>query len=102
VGAAVKGSTVNGWTYFEHKITGVTSVSVGATGSVDELRMYPDDAQMKTYTYSQGIGCTSVCDENNQVQYYQYDGLGRIICVRNMDGYILNYYQYKMQSIVNQ
>lgn len=102
VGAAVKGSTVNGWTYFEHKITGVTSVSVGSTGSVDELRMYPDDAQMKTYTYSQGIGCTSACDENNQIQYYQYDGLGRIICVRNMDGYILNYYQYKMQSIVNQ
>ncbi|MBS1655070.1 MAG: hypothetical protein JSU05_09505, partial [Bacteroidetes bacterium] len=40
-GYPISGRSVNGWTYFEHKITGQTSVSLSGTGWVDEVRLYP-------------------------------------------------------------
>ncbi len=61
----IQGKTTNGWTYFEHTVTGVTTVTVSGTGSIDELRLYPSTAQMSTYTYTPLLGLTSACDADN-------------------------------------
>jgi YD repeat-containing protein len=97
-----KSVTVNGqtWTYYEHQISGgATGITVSGSGLIDELRLYPQNAQMTTYTYSPVIGVTSQCDVNNRITYYEYDGLGRLKLVRDQDGNIIKTidYHYKNQ-----
>lgn len=88
----VTGKTINGWTYYEHKVVnpsgGLVTVS-GTNGIIDELRLYPAEAQMTTYTYEPLIGMTSQCDINNRITYYEYDGFGRLTLVRDQDKNVL-------------
>lgn len=96
--ASVTGKTVtlNGtsWTYYEHTVTGVTTVTVSGTSNIDELRLYPKYAQMTSYTFDPIVGMTSQCDVNNRVSYYDYDGLGRLKDIKDQDGNILKTFQY--------
>jgi hypothetical protein len=89
-----QGKTINGWTYFEHTVTGVTSLTVSGSGNIDELRLYPSYSQMTTYTYSPLIGMTTQCDADNRVNYFFYDGYSRLKWVKDQDGNILKTYQY--------
>lgn len=94
-GAPVRGKTINGWTYFEHKVTSVTEVAIPqTTGLIDEIRLYPADAQATTYTYSPLIGMTSVCSSNNTIVYYEYDGLGRLKLIKDQEGNIIKTMEY--------
>jgi YD repeat-containing protein len=95
-GYPIQGKTINGWTYFEHKITGQTTITVSGSGTlyIDELRLYPYSAQMKTYTYNPLIGKTSECDADNRVTYYQYDGFGRLKVLLDQDHNIIKTVQY--------
>jgi YD repeat-containing protein len=98
---ALSGGT---WTYFEHTVTGVSTVTVTGTGVVDELRLYPQNAQMTTYTYSPLVGMTTSCDVDNRVTYYTYDVMGRLRYIRDQDGNILKtiQYHYANQNPVSQ
>lgn len=98
----VKGYTnTAGWTCFEHKVTGVTSVKVTGTGLVDELRLYPVMSQMTTTSYTPLIGVTSQCDVRNLITTYEYDAYGRLKVIRDHDGKVLNLYDYQYQVPVN-
>jgi hypothetical protein len=84
------------FTYYEY-VTKNDASSITISGSqvlIDELRLYPVNAQMTTYTYSPLVGMTSECDENNVITYYEYDALGRLAHVRDQDNYILKKYCY--------
>lgn len=89
-----QGKTINGWTYFEHLVTGTSSVSISGTGSIDEVRLYPSVAQMTSYTYSPLIGITSQCDLDNKITYYFYDSIGRLKWIKDQDGNIVKTFQY--------
>jgi hypothetical protein len=93
-GYPVKGKTIGGWTYYEHKITGQSSVTISGTGYIDELRLYPATAQMTTYTYLPSVGLSSQCDADNRVTYYQYDGFNRLKVLLDQDHNIIKTYQY--------
>lgn len=93
----IQGKTINGWTYFEHSVTGVTTVSVSGIGNIDELRLYPAAAQMTTYTYQPIVGMTSTCDIDNRVTYYSYDAIGRLKVIRDQDGNVVKEYDYQYQ-----
>lgn len=93
-GYPAKGKTVNGWTLYVHKVTGQTSISIIGNGLIDELRLYPADAQMSTYTYDPLIGMTSQTDSGGRTTYYEYDGLGRLNLIRDQDRNILKRYCY--------
>jgi len=93
-GYPVQGKTINGWTYFEHRINGQTSVSLSGSGNIDELRLYPDSAQMTTYSYLPLVGMSSQCDVNNRITYFQYDGFNRLYVVRDQDRNALKKYCY--------
>jgi hypothetical protein len=97
--AHVTGKTINGWTYHEHKVTSVNVAAVTGDGLIDELRLYPANAQMTTYTYQPLLGVTSQCDINNRIAYYEYDALGRLKDMKDQDGNVIKTvdYHYKGQ-----
>lgn len=94
----IKGKTVtiNGttWTYYEHKITGQSSISLTGTGPIDELRLYPADAQMTSYAYAPMLGVTSQDDASGKISYYEYDSLGRLKDIKDQDGNIIKTFDY--------
>ena len=63
-------------------------------GPVDDVRVFPIDALMTTYTYTPLVGMTSQCDVDNRVSYYTYDALGRLKYVRDQDGNIIKTIDY--------
>ena len=96
--AVVQGKTIGGWTYFEHTVSGVSTLTVSGAGDIDELRLYPTTAQMTTYTYTPLVGMTSQCDADNRVTYYQYDALGRMKVVLDQDHNVIKTVQYHYQG----
>jgi YD repeat-containing protein len=90
----ITGRTVSGWTYYEHKITGQTTVTLSGNGWVDEVRLYPMDAQMVTLTYEPLLGISSQCDANNRISYYEYDAFGRLAAIRDQDRNVVKRIRY--------
>lgn len=85
------------WVY--HKRAYLGPVSLGASdGYVDDIRVYPADAQMTTYTYEPLVGLTSATDPNGRATFYEYDALGRLLRVRDEQGRILSQQQYHYAS----
>jgi phenolic acid decarboxylase len=96
---SVAGKTINGWTYYEYTVSGATTITVSGSGYIDELRLYPSNAQMVTYTYTPLLGMTSACDADNKITYYFYDGFGRLKWIKDQDLNIIKIIQYHYQSI---
>jgi YD repeat-containing protein len=95
-------STINGWTYYEHLIaTGATSVAISFSGTcgIDELRLYPANALMTTYTYSPLVGMTSKCDPSGRITYYAYDGVNRLKTIRDQNGNIIKEICYSVGGL---
>jgi hypothetical protein len=64
----------------------------------DDLRFYPMDAQMTTYTYEPLIGITSASDANNKPTFYNYDPFNRLSYVKDHQGNILKKYDYHYKT----
>ncbi|MGF6924640.1 hypothetical protein QFZ48_000140 [Chitinophaga sp. W2I13] len=65
--------------------------------AIDEVRVYPVDAVISTYTYDWMIGLTSQTDVNGNTVFNEYDYLGRLSIVRDQNRNIIrricyNYY----------
>jgi hypothetical protein len=65
--------------------------------AIDEVRVYPTDAVIGTYTYLPSGNISSESDQNGRVKFYEYDGMNRLSIVRDQYGNILkricyNYY----------
>lgn len=71
-----------------------TYYTINLLGQVDEVRFYPQRAQMTSYTYEAGKGITSVTDPNNISIFYFYDEFGRLKIIKDDQGKILKTYQY--------
>jgi hypothetical protein len=93
-GFPIQGKTINGWTYYEDQITGVTSFTLSGSAYIDELRLYPNTALMTTYSYTPLVGKTSECDASNKITYYQYDPYNRLDIVLDQDHNIIKKYCY--------
>ena len=85
--------TRNGWTYYELTLTPdvstaanpkITLSNISATAYVDEVRLYPEGAQMATYTYLPLIGIKSATDAASTTVFYEYDGLQRLVTIRTI------------------
>ena len=87
-------TTANGWTYYEHSTpAGPYAITISGSTSIDELRMYPADAQMITYAYSPD-GLTSIADAKGAISHFEYDYAQRLHNIRDFYGNIVNNYSY--------
>lgn len=91
------------WTYWE----GTFSLSKGNTvkverGSgvplIDELRLFPSDAQMSTVCYDEKLRVQCMTDANGRSSYYSYDGLGRLQYVQDQDGNYVQQFTYHLKD----
>ncbi|ELR70072.1 hypothetical protein C900_04069 [Fulvivirga imtechensis AK7] len=62
---------------------------------IDEIRVYPEGAEMTTYSYDLGVGVSTITDSNNVTSYYDYDDLGRVLEIKDDQGNILKKYKYQ-------
>ncbi|HEU4471642.1 MAG TPA: DUF5977 domain-containing protein [Flavisolibacter sp.] len=97
---------VNGFTYYEWELGADPSGSfftyVSGTGLIDDLRLYPKSARMRTVTYDPLLGKTAECDENNRITFYEYDASGRIAAIKDEKKTIVKMYEYNSISPAKQ
>ena len=86
------------WKYNEQPYT----ANKVLTGPVDDVRVYPVDAQMSTYTHHPFLGITSETDTKGNTLYYEYDELGRLKTIRDNDNKILKQIDYQYQQPITQ
>lgn len=93
------GPTVGGFTFYEYSIPqGTSSLEIAGSGFIDELRVYPQTARMRTVSYDELYGKTSECDENNRITYYEYDDLGRLKMIKDQNKHTVKMYEYNTIS----
>jgi YD repeat-containing protein len=91
----IKRST-NGWTLYEHKIpaiSGSSTMTISGSLNVDELKTYPADALITTYTYDTN-GLAQTTDEKGQISRFEYDEAQRLKNVKDWQGDIVKSYGY--------
>lgn len=69
------------WKYKKVAYTNGMTLTDGT--AIDEVRVYRTDMQIATYTYDTNNGLTSQNDVNGKTEKYTYDGLGRLIVVKD-------------------
>lgn len=62
----------------------------------------PGVAQITTYTFLPGIGVTSETTPAGRTTYFEYDGIGRLKTVKDLNGQIIKHFDYKFQVPVTQ
>ncbi|MFZ6023039.1 MAG: hypothetical protein ACOYVG_01135 [Bacteroidota bacterium] len=96
-----KSYVIEWWSYNGSKwIANQQNYQTGMTiqGTIDNIRIFPSDAQMNTYTYKPLIGIEAEINSNNQVLFYRYDKLGRLKSVVDKDGNILKTFDYQYKQ----
>lgn len=84
------------WKYYRFILNNVTAVNlyVDSDTYIDELRLYPQNARMTSYTYDPLVGVTSISDENGNSTNYTYDSFGRLNYVQDHKDNIVEQYEY--------
>ncbi|WP_234997939.1 hypothetical protein [Mucilaginibacter sp. OK098] len=75
-----------------------TSSTISLSGQIDDVRFYPVNTQMNTYTYDPIVGMTSSTDAKGMTTYYEYDSLRRLINIKDKDGNIVKHTDYHYQG----
>jgi YD repeat-containing protein len=80
---------------WNHKVVDYTGPITLTDGSAyDDVRVYPKDAMMKSFTYDPLGEMTSSIAENGQTKILEYDTFGRLTRIRNEKGEIEKQYTY--------
>ncbi|WP_374441365.1 hypothetical protein [Epilithonimonas sp.] len=58
---------------------------------------YPEH-KITCYTYKPDVGVTSIMNPNASVEYYNYDSIGRLISIKDINGKILKDFAYELEN----
>lgn len=94
----VKTKTIGVWSNFEHNITGVSTVVLSGTASIDELRIFPKSAILNTYNYDNNKQIIAQSDDNNMPTRFRYDALGRLLNISDKDLNIKKIFEYSSRT----
>lgn len=93
------------WYYVERIIqcAANATVTVSVSGTyIDEVRLYPADALMTTYSFDRNSRLLlTMADENAIPAIFEYDPLLRLQAVRNFDKHYLQTYEYLYKNTTN-
>lgn len=82
---------VNGkWVFNQQSYSNGISIS----GPVDDVRVFPVDAQMTSYTYDPSVGLTSETDVLGRTLSYEYDNLNRLAIIKDQDKNVVKKFCY--------
>lgn len=84
------------WNFARKSYTNGMVLSEGT--AIDEVRVYPSDAQMATYTFSVFNGMTSATDANGKTTFYEFDEFGRLAIVRDNDKNVIKTICYNLSG----
>ncbi|MBU2651874.1 MAG: hypothetical protein KKA81_13170 [Bacteroidetes bacterium] len=65
---------------------------------VDDIRFYPSDALIQTYSHDPKSRILSTSGTNSRFSYFEYDDWGRLFLTRDDDKYITARYDYTVSS----
>lgn len=80
------------WVYTSKPYTGPLTLADG--DAIDDVRIYPADALLTTYTYTPLVGVTSEIKPSGQAMYYEYDNMQRLKTIRDHQGNVVKMYCY--------
>lgn len=98
-----------GFTYYEYLVTNGTGIHLTNLGGtfpsleyktfvLDEIRLFPVEAMMTTVTYDPVWGKIAESDVNGRISYYDYDGLGRLLLIRDQDRNVIKTFEYNYKD----
>jgi hypothetical protein len=90
--------SVNGWSLYIHEIAGANTISITGEAIIDELRLYPRNASMVTFTYDVVFGKTAECDANNRICYFSYSPFGELILIQDQGRNALKAFEYRYRN----
>lgn len=68
------------------------------SGVIDDIRIYPENAQMTTYTYHLMYGVESITDARGIATFFEYDAAGNLRSIKDQDGKIQKLFDYQYQQ----
>lgn len=94
-----RASATGAWIFKTAKYTG-NSYTINDGAFIDEVRVQPKDALMKTFTYEPLVGITSETDPSGKTIFYEYNNWGELKLIKDDQGNILKQYDYQYQKPV--
>ncbi|MCX8480506.1 MAG: DUF5977 domain-containing protein, partial [Sediminibacterium sp.] len=82
------------WNLYSEPYTNNKALS----GIIDDVRVFPEDALMSSYTYLPLVGMTSEINPAGLTMYYEYDGLGRLITMKDNDKNMIKTFDYNYKK----
>lgn len=73
-------------------------ITIANRERIDDVKVYPYDAKITTYTYQPLIGLTSKTDEKDMTTFFRYDQIGRLSNLTDSDGNVLESYTYSVKA----
>ncbi|HEX6430511.1 MAG TPA: DUF5977 domain-containing protein [Niastella sp.] len=100
-GSLLRNLTINGenWNCYLHKVNNPSAgtITVVGNGKIDELRLYPGNATITTFSYTPLLGMSAQCDQNNRIIRYYYD-VTRLDRICDENGNIIKKFCYNYQG----
>lgn len=93
----------SGITWSQVKVNNINvtgSYTINLSGQIDEVRFYPSNATMVSYTYDPLIGLSSSIDVRGVPTYFEYDSFQRLKNIKDQDGAIVKHYGYNYNEYV--
>ena len=85
------------WRYRRSPFSGTVTVGGGAL-AVDNVRVYPDGAEVQSWTWWENGELRSMTDGKGRTESYAYDGLARLVSVTDEEGNTTKAYEYQYSN----
>jgi hypothetical protein len=86
----------NTWELYKWQVENINSISFNTNSStIDELRLYPNSAQMTSYTYKALVGLSSITDEKDLTNFYFYDDYNRLNYIKDHNNNLIKKLDYR-------